>query len=107
LLVPTGFLRDAWRDLSPSERFYVRMLDMEAKGATKVADFQNFAKSFAFGDYTDLMSSTAANAARLAGAADLKGRMLDGEGFAKTQLRQALLQSGRRWMAKSATPSEA
>ena len=47
LLVPTDFPRDAWRDLGPSERFYVRMLDMEAKGATKVADFQNFAKSFA------------------------------------------------------------
>ena len=27
---------------------------------------------------------------RLAGAADLKGRMIDGEGFAKTQLRQVL-----------------
>lgn len=90
LLVPAGFPRDAWRDLGPAERFYVRMLDMEAKGATKVADFQNFAKSFAYGDYTTLMASTAANAASLAGAADLKGRMLDGEGFAKTQLRQVL-----------------
>jgi putative DNA methylase len=90
LLVPTGFPRDAWRDLGPAERFYVRMLDMEAKAATKVADFQNFAKSFAYGDYTTLMASTAANAASLAGAADLKGRMLDGEGFAKTQLRQVL-----------------
>jgi putative DNA methylase len=90
LLVPTDFPRDSWRDLGPSERFYVRMLDMEAKGTTKVADFQNFAKSFAFGDYTSLMASTAANAASLAGAADLKGRMLDGDGFAKTQLRQVL-----------------
>jgi putative DNA methylase len=90
LLVPTGFPRDAWRDLGPAERFYVRMLDMEAKGATKVADFQNFAKSFAYGEYTTLMASTAANAASLVGAADLKGRMLDGEGFAKTQLRQVL-----------------
>jgi putative DNA methylase len=90
LLVPTGFPRDAWRDLGPAERFYVRMLDMEAKGATKIADFQNFAKSFAYGDYTTLMASNAANAASLAGAADLKGRMLDGEGFAKTQLRQVL-----------------
>jgi putative DNA methylase len=90
LLVPTNFPRDAWRDLGPSERFYVRMLDMEAKGATKVADFQNFAKSFAYSDYTSLMASAAANAASLAGAADLKGRMLDGEGFPKTQLRQIL-----------------
>ena len=90
LLVPTDFPREMWRDLGPSERFYVRMLDMEAKGATKVADFQNFAKSFAFGDYASLMGSTTANAASLAGAADFKGRMLDGDGFAKTQLRQVL-----------------
>ena len=90
LLIPAGFPRDAWRDLGPSERFYVRMLDMEAKGATKVADFQNFARSFAYEDYTSLMASTAANAASLAGAADLKGRMLDGDGFAKAQLRQVL-----------------
>jgi putative DNA methylase len=90
LLVPTGFPRDAWRDLGASERFYVRMFDMEAKGTTKVADFQNFAKSFAFGDYASLMASTSANAARLAGAGDLKGRLLGGEGFARTQLRQVL-----------------
>ena len=90
LLVPEGFPRDMWRDLKTPERYYVRMLDMELKGAAKVADFQNFAKSFAFGDYTSLMAATTANAASLAGAADLKGRMLEGEGFAKAQLRQVL-----------------
>jgi putative DNA methylase len=90
LLIPEGFLRDAWRDLDPASRFYVRMLDLEAKGSPKVADFQNFAKSFAFAAYADLMASTAANAASLAGAADLKGRMLDGNGFATTLLRQVL-----------------
>src|ERR1700756_4020701 len=65
------------------------MLDMEARGRPKVADFQNFAKSFAFTAYADLMASTVANVS-LAGAGDLKGRMLDGEGFAKTSLRQVL-----------------
>jgi putative DNA methylase len=90
LLVPEGFSRDAWRDLDSPSRFYVRMLDMEAKGSTKVADFHNFSRSFAFATYSDLMASTHANAARLAGAADLKGRMLDGNGFAKTSLRQVL-----------------
>ncbi len=90
LLVPPGFPKDMWRDLKTPERYYVRMLDVEAKGSAKVADFQNFAKSFAFGDYASLMASTAANAASLAGAADLKGRMLEGEGFAETQLRQVL-----------------
>jgi putative DNA methylase len=90
LLLPEGFPQEMWRDLGAGERFYVRMLDMEAKGSAKVADFQNFAKSFAFGDYAELMASTTANAAALAGAADLKGRMLGGEGFWGTQLRQVL-----------------
>ena len=90
LLVPTVSRATRGATSGRAERFYVRMLDMEAKGSTKVADFQNFAKSFAFGDYATLMASTTANAASLAGAADLKGRMLDGEGFAKTQLRQVL-----------------
>lgn len=95
LLVPEGFPREMWRDLRTPERFYVRMLDMEAKGSAKVADFQNFARSFAFGGYAELMASTTANAAALAGAADLKGRMLadhgdSTEGFAACQLRQVL-----------------
>jgi len=89
-LVPEGFPRDAWRDLDPASRFYVRMLDMEAKGEPKVADFQNFAKSFAYADYTDLMASTAANAAELAGAEHFKGKMIEGDGFANTPLRKVL-----------------
>jgi putative DNA methylase len=90
MLVPEGFPRDAWRDLQSAERFYVRMLNMEAKGNTKVADFQNFGRSGGFTDYADLMASTDANAAELAGAAELKGRMLEGGSFAKTPLRQVL-----------------
>lgn len=90
LLVPSDFPRDMWRDLGAPERFYVRMLDMEAKGSAKVADFQSFAKSFAFGDYAGVMASTTANAAALAGAADFKGGKLGGEGFFATQLRQVL-----------------
>ena len=89
LLVPTAF-RDAWRDLDAPRASMSACSTWKQRGATKVADFQNFAKSFAFGAYADLMASTTANAASLAGAADLKGRMLDGDGFAKTQLRQVL-----------------
>lgn len=90
LLVPEGFPNSLWRNLAAAERFYVRMLDMEAQGSAKVADFQAFARSFAFADYAELMASTAANAAALAGAADLKGRLLGGDGFAASVLRQVL-----------------
>lgn len=104
LLVPEGFPREMWRDLTAPERFYVRMLDMEAKGSAKVADFQNFAKSFAFADYAELMASTTANAASLAGAGDLKGRMLDGEGFAGTPLRQVLFAIWKTMEGKERDP---
>jgi putative DNA methylase len=90
ILLPEGFPREMWRDLDPASRFYVRMLDMEDKGTSKLSDFQDFAKSFAFGNYTDLMASTSANSAKLAGAEHLKGRLLDGDGFAATPLRKVL-----------------
>jgi putative DNA methylase len=90
ILLPEGFPSEMWRDLDPASRFYVRMLDMEDKGTSKLSDFQDFAKSFAFGDYTDLMASTSANSAKLAGAERLKGRILDGDGFAATPLRKVL-----------------
>ena len=41
-LVPQGFARAAWRDLPKESRFYVRMLDMEARGTPKVADSPEF-----------------------------------------------------------------
>ena len=104
LLVPEGFPRDMWRELGAPERFYVRMLDMEAKGSAKVADFQNFAKSFAFGGYAEVMASTTANAAALAGAADLKGRLLSGEGFWGTQLRQVLFAIWKTMEGKERDP---
>ena len=105
LLVPESFPRDMWRDLSPSERFYVRMLDMEAKGTAKVADFQNFAKSFAYGDYASLMASTTANAASLKGAADFKGQMLASESEKAMASRRRNFvkfssRSGRHWRKK-------
>ena len=107
LLVPEGFPREMWRDLGAAERFYVRMLDMEAKGTAKVADFQNFAKSFAFGDYAALMASTTANAAALAGAADLKGRMLSARASGAPSSGRCCSRSGRRWRMISLIPSAA
>lgn len=89
-LVPESFPPTMWRDLDAPSRFYVRMLDMEGKGATKFADYQDFARTFSVEGYGDLMGSTKANAASLAGAATLKGRMLGGKGFGSSPLRRTL-----------------
>ncbi|MEY9418380.1 putative DNA methylase [Bradyrhizobium japonicum] len=90
LLVPDGFSSSLWRDLDPASRFYVRMLDMEHKGSTKFADFENFAKTFALASYRDLMGSTQANKACLAGAGQLKGKLMEAGGFGHTPLRRVL-----------------
>lgn len=89
-LVPRDFARGAWRDLNPASRFYVRMLDMEARGKPKVADFQNFAKSFALSDYAGLMGSMAANEPELAGAATLKASAIRDPSLAQQPLFQVL-----------------
>ena len=107
VLVPEGLPKDMWRDLGSPERFYVRMLDMEAKGSAKVADFQNFAKSFAFGGYADLMASPPQTpppwpVPPTSRAAPCPARGSGARSFAKCCSR-----FGRRWTAPSATPSAA
>ncbi|TIU01604.1 MAG: DUF1156 domain-containing protein [Mesorhizobium sp.] len=89
-LVPEGFQTGLWRELDPASRFYVRMLDMESKGTTRFADFQDFAKTFAVADHKALMGSTKANAASLAGADEMKARLLEGKGFPTSPLRRVL-----------------
>lgn len=89
-LVPDGFPQGLWRDLEPTSRFYVRMLDMESKGTTRFADYQDFAKTFSVPDYADLLSSKKANAAALAGSEQLRTWQLGGQGFGSTPLRRIL-----------------
>lgn len=89
-LVPRGFDKALWRNLEKASRFYVRMLDMEARGTPKVADFQNFARSFALADHTRLMAETKANKAALAGAEDLKAKLLKDQEIAAQPLFQLL-----------------
>ena len=99
LLVPEGFPRPLWRDLAAPERFYVRMLDMEAQGSAKVADFQAFARSFAFAGYTELMASTAANAAALAAPPTSRGGCWTATASPPLCCGRCCLRFGRRWKA--------
>ncbi|MGD0014892.1 MAG: anti-phage-associated DUF1156 domain-containing protein, partial [Bryobacteraceae bacterium] len=45
-LVPQGIPKGQWDKLSGPERFYLKMLDMEARGAKTLDNYQNFAKAF-------------------------------------------------------------
>jgi putative DNA methylase len=88
-LVPEGLPRTLWERLSGPERFYLRMLDIEAAGLKKIDNYQNFAKAFRYGDYTAVMASTKPNDARLKSAADFKRTEFEGD-FGKSALRALL-----------------
>ena len=78
-LVPQGIEDALWKKLSGAERFYLKMLDLEARGAKTLDNYQNFAKAFKVRDFYALMGDRRANHARLKAAAEF-GRAEMGEG---------------------------
>jgi hypothetical protein len=67
-LVPQGIPKNHWDQLSGAERFYLKLLDLEARGAKTLDNYQNFAKAFKVRDFQALMASKKANQARLKNA---------------------------------------
>lgn len=74
-MVPEGLTPRLWQDLSGTERFYLKMLDLEAEGLTKLDNYQNLARAFRVTDYNVLMADVRPNAARVKTAADFKRRV--------------------------------
>lgn len=65
LLVPEGLTADTWQKTNGIQRFYLRMMDIETTGASKLDNYQNFAKAFRVEDYARVMGNMAANKAQL------------------------------------------
>ncbi|MEQ1531652.1 MAG: DNA methylase, partial [Methylococcales bacterium] len=76
LLIPEGLQADTWNAVKGIQRFYLRMLDMETTGASKLDNYQNFAKAFHVEDYTKIMASMAPNKARLKSVEEFASRDL-------------------------------
>jgi putative DNA methylase len=76
LLVPEGLDGETWQAIGGIQRFYLRMLDMETTGASKLDNYQNFAKAFRVQDYAAVMASIKPNAARLKAIMEFKPRDL-------------------------------
>ena len=69
-LVPQGIANPLWAKLSGAERFYLKLLDLEARGVKTLDNYQNFAKAFKVRDFYALMGDRRANHACLKGAAE-------------------------------------
>lgn len=65
LLVPEGLSAETWQKINGIQRFYLRMMDIETTGASKLDNYQNFAKAFRVEDYSRVMGDMTANKAQL------------------------------------------
>ncbi len=90
-LVPSGIEKNHWDKLSGAERFYLKMLDMEARGARTLDNYQNFAKAFKVRDFNAFLASSKANSARLKSAAEFgRAEMGESSEFYESVLRASL-----------------
>ena len=90
-LVPGGIEKRIWDRLSGAERFYLKMLQMEAGGAHTLDNYQNFSLAFKVRDFDPLMGDHRANHARLKSAAEFgRGEMSEGSELYGSVLRAVL-----------------
>lgn len=96
ILVPEGLYSNdpekaakLWEKLAGSDRFYLKMLDLEATGIHKLDNYQNFAKAFKV-DYAPLMGNQKPNAARLKSALEFKKAEVAGFEFERSIVRSIL-----------------
>jgi putative DNA methylase len=90
-LIPDGFDKLIWRDLSKEERFFVRGLELEMNNIYKVGDYQELARGFGVKDYTNMFQSFKANSARFMTPSEFKMKFIGDEGFGSTIARHLLV----------------
>jgi putative DNA methylase len=90
-LVPRDLDPKTWQKLKPAERFYLKMVELEAGGTSTLDNFQNFAKAFKVREHRALMADQRANHARLKTAVELgSAEMSEGAELSGTVLRAVL-----------------
>jgi len=78
-LVPVGFEKSEWLKLSPIERYYLKMVEMEHQGNKTLDNYLNFAKAFKIHHYEHVISDNSkANSTRLKLSTEFKGSMMSG-----------------------------
>lgn len=90
-LVPQGISKGHWDKLAGAERFYLKMLDLEARGTKTLDNYQNFAKAFKVRDFRTLMGDQRANHSRLKSGVEFgRGEMSEGSELHQSVLRAVL-----------------
>lgn len=64
-VIPVDFSSYLWRDLTNAEKFYIKGLESEKHGNYQISTYQEFARGFSIGGYSQMMANEKANTARL------------------------------------------
>lgn len=76
-VIPLGFSNFLWRDLTNAEKFYIKGLESEKRGDYHISTYQEFARGFSIGGYSQLMANERANSARLKTPFEMAGRTIN------------------------------
>jgi adenine-specific DNA methylase len=87
-VIPLEFDSFLWRELSNAEKFYIKGLESEKHGDYQISTYQEFARGFSIGGYSQMMASERANTARLKTPYEMATRTVsDVPDFEKSLLR--------------------
>lgn len=64
-VIPAEFDNLLWKDLSNAEKFYIKGLESEKHNNYQISTYQEFARGFSVGGYSQMMAVEKANGARL------------------------------------------
>ena len=108
-LVPKGFDAYLWKTLIPEERLYMKGLDLESHGEFRAGAYQELARGFGVREYKFFFAKTRANQTRFKTAREFDNKVLGGDGFGSSLVRNALFavreavrteeaQTGKNWL---------
>lgn len=87
-VIPAGFEGYLWKELSNAEKFYIKGLEAEKHGNYQISVYQEYARGFNIGGYSQLMANEKANTARLKTPYEMASRtMSDVPDFEKSLMR--------------------
>lgn len=76
-VIPLDFESYLWKDLSNAEKFYIKGLESEKHGNYQISTYQEFARGFNIGGYSQMMASEKANTARLKTPFEMAARTIN------------------------------
>ncbi|WP_029232557.1 anti-phage-associated DUF1156 domain-containing protein [Butyrivibrio sp. VCB2006] len=91
-VIPAEFDGYLWRDLTNAEKFFIKGLESEKQGDYSISTYQEYARGFSIGGYSQLMASEKANTARLKTPFEMASRsMSDVPDFESSLMRTIFL----------------